>query len=70
MRFAYLGPITAAGRPPADLTLSRVQLSKLFDQIAVATNDLRHKVTAALLCKARRFVFEKLSDRIFITGQQ
>jgi hypothetical protein len=31
MRFTYLGPITAPGCPPADLALTRVEVSELFN---------------------------------------
>jgi hypothetical protein len=39
-------------------------------QIAVATYDLRHKITAALLCDTSRLIMEKPSDCVLVTGEQ
>jgi hypothetical protein len=67
--FAKLRAVTAPRCPPADLTFTGIEFSKLLDQIAVPMNDL-HQILASLLCETGRFLVEKARNRALVASQQ
>jgi hypothetical protein len=70
MRLAQLGLITPARRPPAELALAGVEFAKLFDQIAVTSDNFRHQIAATLFRDTSRLVKQKPSDSVFVSGEQ
>jgi hypothetical protein len=52
------------------LALADVKAAKFFDQVTVATNRLRHRVTPALICYTNRFILQEPSNCNFIAGQK
>jgi hypothetical protein len=70
VRFAYLSSILGPGCPSAYLTFTCIKFAEVVNEIAVTTNRLSRKVTAAFLGNTGGFVMKKTCNGVLVAGQQ